>query len=368
MTVETAPTTSAGRRRLHHGGRQPGRPAHGRHPAPRRRPGRGHERQARRSGHQGSADREDRRPRAAGADPAGASEPRRQQGDGRQPRERREGRGERAWRATRRATTAAWWPSRCSKTPKRATMRRPRRSTSPRRSSRRRWRAIEELKITLSNTTIMLAGGWLRQPAAARPRRVCGRQHGDHDRRRHQHGAARSPTSSRRASSASSRAWWPRSRWTPSRASSFRASSVASRPVFDPATRTASMEIEVPNPGFRLKPGMYARVRLTVERRQNALTVPRGAVVDTEGKRGVFMVDNAQTARFREVQTGSAGQRPHRDPRRPERRRARRHRRVAGAARWRPRPAHRAIRAAKAARAAALADRARRVKGRSRPA
>jgi len=75
-------------------------------------------------------------------------------------------------------------------------------------------------------------------------------------------------------------------------------------PVFDPATRTAAMEIEVPNPGFRLKPGMYARVRLTVERRPNALTVPRGAVVDTEGKRGVFMVENGQTARFREVRTG----------------------------------------------------------------
>jgi RND family efflux transporter MFP subunit len=76
-------------------------------------------------------------------------------------------------------------------------------------------------------------------------------------------------------------------------------------PVFDPATRTAAMEIEVPNPGFRLKPGSYARVRLTVERRADALTVPRNAVVDTEGKRGVFMVD-AQTARFREVQTGLA--------------------------------------------------------------
>ncbi len=74
-------------------------------------------------------------------------------------------------------------------------------------------------------------------------------------------------------------------------------------PVFDPATRTAVMEIEVPNPGFRLKPGMFARVRLTVDRRTDALTVPRNAVVDTEGKRGVFMVD-AQTARFREVQTG----------------------------------------------------------------
>jgi membrane fusion protein, multidrug efflux system len=74
-------------------------------------------------------------------------------------------------------------------------------------------------------------------------------------------------------------------------------------PVFDPATRTASMEIEVPNPGYRLKPGMYARVKLTVDRRPNALTVPRGAIADIEGKRGVFMLEN-QVARFHEVKTG----------------------------------------------------------------
>ena len=74
-------------------------------------------------------------------------------------------------------------------------------------------------------------------------------------------------------------------------------------PVFDPATRTAPMEIEVPNPGFRLKPGMYARVRLTVDRRPNALTVPRGAIADIEGKRGVFMLEN-QVAKFHEVKTG----------------------------------------------------------------
>jgi len=74
-------------------------------------------------------------------------------------------------------------------------------------------------------------------------------------------------------------------------------------PVFDPATRTALMEIEVPNPGYRLKPGMYARVRLTVERRPDALTVPRNAVVDADGKRGVFLVAD-QTAKFNEVKTG----------------------------------------------------------------
>lgn len=60
-------------------------------------------------------------------------------------------------------------------------------------------------------------------------------------------------------------------------------------PVFDPATRTAEMEIEVPNPGFRLKPGMYARVQLTVGVRSDAITVPSNAVVIVSGKPGLFI-------------------------------------------------------------------------------
>jgi RND family efflux transporter MFP subunit len=60
-------------------------------------------------------------------------------------------------------------------------------------------------------------------------------------------------------------------------------------PIFDPATRTAEMEIEVPNPGFRLKPGMYARVQLTVATRPDAVTVPSNAVVRLDGKPGVFV-------------------------------------------------------------------------------
>ena len=90
-------------------------------------------------------------------------------------------------------------------------------------------------------------------------------------------------------------------------------------PVFDPATRTAEMEIEVPNSAFRLKPGMYARVELTVETRDNALTVPRAAVIDVEGRPGVFVAaavpagtsggapaqtGNVMTAKFVPVQTG----------------------------------------------------------------
>ena len=74
-------------------------------------------------------------------------------------------------------------------------------------------------------------------------------------------------------------------------------------PLFDAATRTAQMEIEIPNPGYRLKAGMYARVRLTVDTRPNALVVPRNALVEVEGKQGVF-VASGQKAAFSAVETG----------------------------------------------------------------
>jgi RND family efflux transporter MFP subunit len=67
-------------------------------------------------------------------------------------------------------------------------------------------------------------------------------------------------------------------------------------PVFDPSTPTAEMEIEVPNPGYRLKPGMYARVQLTVDTRGEALTVPRNAIVATNGQTGVFIAEAAPDA------------------------------------------------------------------------
>ena len=74
-------------------------------------------------------------------------------------------------------------------------------------------------------------------------------------------------------------------------------------PVFDPATRTAEMEIEIPNPTLRLKPGMYARVRLRVAERADALTVPLNALVEFDGRKGVF-VPRENTAKFMPVETG----------------------------------------------------------------
>jgi multidrug efflux pump subunit AcrA (membrane-fusion protein) len=75
-------------------------------------------------------------------------------------------------------------------------------------------------------------------------------------------------------------------------------------PVLDPATRTAPIEIEIPNPAGRLKPGMYARVSVTTSTRKEALVVPATAIVDLGGRRGVFTPLN-ETAVFRALDVGT---------------------------------------------------------------
>jgi HlyD family secretion protein len=76
-------------------------------------------------------------------------------------------------------------------------------------------------------------------------------------------------------------------------------------PILDPATRTAQIEIEIPNNTYRLKPGMYARARFTVEKHDNALVVPTLAVVDLQGKLGVWLpADEGDTPVFNPVTIG----------------------------------------------------------------
>ncbi len=75
-------------------------------------------------------------------------------------------------------------------------------------------------------------------------------------------------------------------------------------PILDPATRTAQVEIEIPNPGYRLKPGMYARVRFTVESHKNTLVVPTMSVVDLQGKLGVWVPGEGDTPSFQPVTVG----------------------------------------------------------------
>jgi HlyD family secretion protein len=58
----------------------------------------------------------------------------------------------------------------------------------------------------------------------------------------------------------------------------------------DPRSRTMLTEVDIPNPGGRLRPGMYARVTLTLEVHHDALSVPSDAVAGKEDDRFVYTV------------------------------------------------------------------------------
>ena len=55
------------------------------------------------------------------------------------------------------------------------------------------------------------------------------------------------------------------------------------------------LRARVPNPGVRLKPGMFARVVLVLETRENALIIPEQALVP-QGDRFVFRLADGKAA------------------------------------------------------------------------
>jgi membrane fusion protein, multidrug efflux system len=64
--------------------------------------------------------------------------------------------------------------------------------------------------------------------------------------------------------------------------------------ALDESTKTMLTEIELPNGDHALRPGMYATVRLAVQRKQSALLVPRDAVVTDKTGSFVFSVVNGK--------------------------------------------------------------------------
>lgn len=76
-------------------------------------------------------------------------------------------------------------------------------------------------------------------------------------------------------------------------------------PLLDPQTRTAPVEIEVPNPARNLKAEMFARVALNLMTEKEALLIPRDALVYRGNRSGVFVVES-DVVRFQTIETGIA--------------------------------------------------------------
>ncbi len=76
-------------------------------------------------------------------------------------------------------------------------------------------------------------------------------------------------------------------------------------PVFDSASRQARVELSVPNPDGRLKPGLFVRAEVVLDVQDDAMIVPADALITRDGKPAVFIVaDGAETASLRPVEVG----------------------------------------------------------------
>ena len=63
-------------------------------------------------------------------------------------------------------------------------------------------------------------------------------------------------------------------------------------PTVDPASRTMEIRINVGN-ASKLKAGMFAKVKIITERKNNIVKIPAAAVINRFGERHIFVVDNS---------------------------------------------------------------------------
>jgi membrane fusion protein (multidrug efflux system) len=76
-------------------------------------------------------------------------------------------------------------------------------------------------------------------------------------------------------------------------------------PTVDPQTGTFRARVEVADATRHLKPGMFARVNIAYERRDDALQLPRTAIIDSDGEQSVYIVAGDK-AEQRKITTGLA--------------------------------------------------------------
>lgn len=72
----------------------------------------------------------------------------------------------------------------------------------------------------------------------------------------------------------------------------------------DPTTGTLKVEATFPNPGSYLRPGQFARLRVAVAEKENAILVPQRAVQELQGAKTVMVVDDKNTVSVRTIKLG----------------------------------------------------------------
>jgi len=72
----------------------------------------------------------------------------------------------------------------------------------------------------------------------------------------------------------------------------------------DPTTGTLKVEATFPNPGGYLRPGQFARLRVAVAEKENAILVPQRAIQELQGAKTVMVVDDKNMVSVRSIRLG----------------------------------------------------------------
>jgi membrane fusion protein (multidrug efflux system) len=72
----------------------------------------------------------------------------------------------------------------------------------------------------------------------------------------------------------------------------------------DPQTGTMKAQATFPNPGSYLKPGQFARLRVAVAERENAIVIPQRAIQELQGAKTVMVVDAENKVSLRTIKVG----------------------------------------------------------------
>jgi len=78
---------------------------------------------------------------------------------------------------------------------------------------------------------------------------------------------------------------------------SFTGKTYAIDPVLDVNGRAIRLRASIPNPDLVLKPGLFARLAITIDQRENAIVIPEMAVVPDGMGKMVYVVDNGKAKR-----------------------------------------------------------------------
>ncbi|MCL2802221.1 MAG: efflux RND transporter periplasmic adaptor subunit [Treponema sp.] len=84
----------------------------------------------------------------------------------------------------------------------------------------------------------------------------------------------------------------------------FNAEVIEVSPVLDPATRTLRIRLRFLNPDPRIRAGMFATISLITNRKADVPVIQRASVISTYGSWIVFVADENNVARRREVTLG----------------------------------------------------------------